>query len=148
MKKWWTQPNSRCVSPDIYIYIFFFIYNFFRSSLGKVKLCQVSSLQDMFSPPHHPWAAPKKPILNRVKNIEVVENYGILTKSHIRTISLITFLAIRRHHWILRSRLRDIYWNKVIWGHHMNNVNNYHFINNLNIERQKRKVKYMKDKNK
>ena len=65
-------------------------------SLGKVKLCQGLSLQDMcdrfqgggtFLPPPHPWAAPKKPILNRVKCISGINlsppNKNLLTISFI-----------------------------------------------------------------
>ena len=38
VKKWWCQQNSGAVSRDLYI---------FGSSLGKVELCEVSSLQDI-----------------------------------------------------------------------------------------------------
>ena len=66
MKIRWCQQNSRVGRM---------IYMFFWSYLGKVWLCQVSSLYDMcdrfqgvalFAP--HPWTASKRPILNSFKN--------------------------------------------------------------------------------
>ena len=63
VKKSLCQQNSR--------FIFYTIYIFFGSSLGKVWLCQVPSLQDTcdrFYGVGGPfWAAPKNLILNRVK---------------------------------------------------------------------------------
>ena len=61
--------------------VYHVVYMFFGSSLCKLYLCQVSSLQDetnsvtnfrkgAFLPrpfPSHPWAALEKPILNRGK---------------------------------------------------------------------------------
>ena len=50
------------------------LYTFFGYPVGKVKLCQVLTLCDMCDRLYggdlfttHPQAAPKKPILNRVK---------------------------------------------------------------------------------
>ena len=58
VKKCWCQQNSRDVSSDLYIFWIFLRYGIcvadFREGGQK-------------APPPHPWAAPKTPILNRVK---------------------------------------------------------------------------------
>ena len=80
VKKLWCQQESRGVSRDLYIFV---------SSLGKVKLYQVSSLQNIcdrflgaetFLPPSppppppspHQSADPKRSILNRFKVLNML----------------------------------------------------------------------------
>ena len=64
VKKCWYQQNSRVCHV---------IHIFFGSSLGKVQLPSfiivryVWQIIGRWGLPPHPWAAPKMPILNRVK---------------------------------------------------------------------------------
>ena len=66
-KKCWCQQKSRVVERG-YIYIIFWI--FFRYNCSKFHRCRICVTdfreENLFGP--HPWAAPKRPILNRVKN--------------------------------------------------------------------------------
>ena len=52
----WCQQNSRDVSSDLYIFWIFFGYNCSIAVQGFIIVGYVCP---------HPWAAPKKPILNR-----------------------------------------------------------------------------------
>ena len=67
VKKCWYQQNARGVSRDSYIYIYI-------ASYGKVELpnfiivwCVTGFRVGTFCSPPHPWAVPKRPILNGVK---------------------------------------------------------------------------------
>ena len=70
VKKCWCQQNSRGVSGDSYLDLVWVRYN-----CAKFHHCMiwVTDLgRGAFSAPHtHPWAAPKKPILNRVLKISI-----------------------------------------------------------------------------
>ena len=78
------------------------IHIFFGSSLDKVYLCQVSSLQDMcdrfyggvpFCSPH-PRASPKRPILNRVKvTYSWTDSVSQIIKGYNKKVT-----QIKRHH--------------------------------------------------
>ena len=66
MKKNWCPQNSRSASRDLYIfwiYLYIFIY-YFRICVTD---CKVQSAFCPTHPPSTPWAALKRPILNRVK---------------------------------------------------------------------------------
>ena len=77
MKICWCQQNSRDVSRGLYIFwIFlkqgisvpsFIIAEYVRRILGTGG--------QKGPPPTHPWAAPKKPILNRVKMFHISKQY-------------------------------------------------------------------------
>ena len=68
VKKCWCQQNSRgCVTWFIYFLDLLWV----RYNCAKFHHCSicVTDFREVgaFLPPPHPWAAPKKPILNRVK---------------------------------------------------------------------------------
>ena len=67
VKKCWCQQNSECVSRDSYIFRIFFRQGITVPIFIIVGyLWQILGREGLFAP--HPWAAPKMPILNRVKN--------------------------------------------------------------------------------
>ena len=69
VKKWWFQQNSGGASRDSYVFWIFFRYGIIVPSFITVGyLWQILGRGALFAPPPHPWAAPKMPILNRVKN--------------------------------------------------------------------------------
>ena len=66
VKKCWCQQNSRDVSHDSYIFWIFFRYGITVPSFTIAGYAwQILEKGGLFGTPH-PWAAPKKPILNRV----------------------------------------------------------------------------------
>ena len=92
--------------------VFHVIHILFGSSLGMVQLCQVSSLHDMsdrfqggeFFVPHHPRAAPKRPILIRVKSCKKmmefffskVSGYNLTKKGIHQRFFLVKFVKLFR----------------------------------------------------
>ena len=66
-KKFWCQQNSRGVSRDSYFCLIFFRHGMPVPSFIIVGYVRQTLDKWAFLGPPHQWAAPKKPILNRVK---------------------------------------------------------------------------------
>ena len=85
VNKCWCQQNSRGVSRGSYIFWIFFRLGIYVSSfiiVGYVLLIleRGGAFWALPFPHPHPWAAPKKPILNRVSRVKKVE---YLNMSHV-----------------------------------------------------------------
>ena len=81
MKKPWYHQNSGCVPPDSYISCIFFRWGITVLSLIIVGyVWEILGREAFWHALPHPWAAPKKPVLNRVKSetlllSDVFENF-------------------------------------------------------------------------
>ena len=74
MKKCWCQQKSRDASGDLY---FFLDLPYVRYNCAKFHHCRIGVADfgdggGCQKAPSHPWAVPKKPILNRVKTVPIV----------------------------------------------------------------------------
>ena len=65
VKKCWCQHNSRGLSRDLYIFWIFFGWGI-TAKFHRCRIC-VTGFREGRPRSPHPWAAPKKLILNRVK---------------------------------------------------------------------------------
>ena len=68
VKKYWCLQQSRNVSRDLYI---FWIFLDNCAKFHHCRICVADFRDGGAKRPPHPWAAPKKPILNRVKTFAI-----------------------------------------------------------------------------
>ena len=109
MKKCWCQQNSIGVSRDSYSFLIFL-----RSCMTVPSFIIVGYVWQIlrtgaFCPPLpvYPWAAPKKPILNRV-NEYVVQAFFVVVEFQICLIFMMSIISSSYYLLVWRSPKRSI----------------------------------------
>ena len=115
--------DLRCVSQDVYIFFGNFLgYNFVK--FHHCRICVTDFREGVFLPnppsPAHPWAAPKKPIMNRVNEFEHFKETKILWNIGYNNISL--YVYVQKHtinHKVIKTIYITIYIEQHIFIYNM-----------------------------
>ena len=115
IKKCWYQQNSRGLSRDSYSFWIFFRQGITVPSLIIVGYaCQILERGAPPPPPPYPWAAPKKPILNRV-NIQIKFKQLLCLLVSLLSLMLSVTIVTLFSNFIFQRQLDHSLWH---WTHH------------------------------